>query len=38
LARTDARPVPSMEDAFIAVVEQSRDHQQSTASARYAVA
>jgi ABC-2 type transport system ATP-binding protein len=27
LARTDARPEPSMEDAFITVVEQSRDHQ-----------
>jgi ABC-2 type transport system ATP-binding protein len=38
LARTDARPEPSMEDAFIAVVEQARDHQQSTASERYAVA
>ncbi len=33
LARTAARPEPGMEDAFIAVVEQSRDHQQSTASA-----
>ena len=32
LARTDARPEPSMEDAFIAVVEQSRDQQQSAAS------
>jgi ABC-2 type transport system ATP-binding protein len=32
LARTDARPEPSMEDAFIAVVEQSRDHGKSAAA------
>ncbi len=31
LARTDARPQPSMEDAFIAVVERSRDRQPSAA-------
>lgn len=38
LGRTAARPQPRMEDAFIAVVEQSRDHRQSTASTGSAVA
>ncbi len=33
LARSDARPQPNMEDAFIAVVEQARNHQHSTAGA-----
>ncbi len=33
LARTDARPEPGMEDAFIAVVEQSRDRGKSAAAA-----
>ena len=38
LARTDARPEPSMEDAFIAVVEQSRDRGKSAAAASPAAA
>jgi pyoluteorin transport system ATP-binding protein len=38
LARTEARLEPSMEDAFIAVVERSRDHQQSAASVPSAAA
>jgi ABC-2 type transport system ATP-binding protein len=38
LARTDARPEPSMEDAFIAVVEQSRDRGKSVAAASPAAA
>jgi ABC-2 type transport system ATP-binding protein len=38
LARTDARPEPSMEDAFITVVEHSRDHPLPTANASSAVA
>jgi ABC-2 type transport system ATP-binding protein len=33
LARTAARPEPSMDDAFIAVVEQARDRQKSAPAA-----
>jgi ABC-2 type transport system ATP-binding protein len=38
LARTDGRPEPSMDDAFIAVVEQARDRQKPAASAAPAAA
>jgi ABC-2 type transport system ATP-binding protein len=38
LARTDGRPDPSMDDAFIAVVEQARDRQKPAASAAPAAA
>jgi ABC-2 type transport system ATP-binding protein len=38
LARTDAHPEPSMDDAFIAVVERSRDGQNRGASASPAAA
>jgi hypothetical protein len=33
LARTAAQPEPSMDDAFIAVVEQARDRQNAPAAA-----
>ncbi len=33
LARTDGRPEPSMDDAFIAVVERARDHQKPATGA-----
>jgi ABC-2 type transport system ATP-binding protein len=38
LARTDGRPEPSMDDAFIAVVEQARDRQKPAAGAAPAAA
>jgi ABC-2 type transport system ATP-binding protein len=38
LARTDGRPEPSMDDAFIAVVEQARDRQKPAASGAPAAA
>ncbi len=38
LARTDTRPDPGMDDAFIAVVEQARDAQKPSASASPAAA